>query len=184
MNTNNIDAEDWLSSMKSQINRNLTDIENRDDLSADEKAERVIHIIAGACAGVAVQPIPFADIFLLTPIQMYLAERLAAVRGIPLSESSIKEIVLELAKVVGLGMLAQQAALGLYKIGLPGLAGFTTIPLVYGLTYAIGRVLDYMIQERAKGRKLNSQTIKQAWESAKTEGKRKGKGYRQADMEK
>ncbi|MBF0256709.1 MAG: DUF697 domain-containing protein [Gammaproteobacteria bacterium] len=178
-----MDINSQIDNLKASVSRNLTDIESREDLSADEKAERVIHIIAAACAGVAVQPIPFADIFLLTPIQMYLAERLAAVRGIPLSESSLREIVLELAKVIGLGMLAQQAALGLYKVGLPGLAGFTTIPLVYGLTYAIGRVLDYLVQERAKGRKLSREAITDAWDAAKVEGKRKGKEYHQSGRE-
>ena len=170
--------EDKIAIFKKQVSHNLTDIESRDDLSADAKADRVIHIFSVTCAGVAVQPIPFADIFVLTPIQMYLAERLAAVRGVPLSESSLKEIMTDLAKVIGLGMLAQQAALGLYKVGLPFLAGFTTIPLVYGLTYAIGKTLDYLVIQRMKGRKIDVEQLKNQWRQAKKEGRKKGKEYK------
>ena len=186
MKTTNNEREDdkRISSFKKMISRNLTDIENRDDLSADEKATKVIHIFSATCAGVATQPIPFMDIFLLTPIQMYMAERLAAVRGVPMSQASITEIVTDLGKVILLGMLAQQAALGLYKVGLPILAGFTTIPLVYGLTYAIGKVLDYLVIQRAKGVRVSEEEIKDVWKKAKLEGKKRGKDYKKEEMKK
>ena len=54
-----------LSKWKEKVSRNLTDIESRDDLSVDEKSNRIIHIFSAACAGMAVQPIPFADAFVL-----------------------------------------------------------------------------------------------------------------------
>jgi len=172
-----------ISTLKEQIAKNLTDIESRDDLSQAEKSSRIIHIFSATCAGTAVQPIPFADIFILTPIQAYMAERLAAVRGVPISEGSAKELITDLLKVIGLGMLAQQAALGLYKVGLPFLAGFTTIPLVYGLTYAIGNVLDYLFIERAKGNKLSPEEIKNIWSREKKKGMAKGKEYRETMKE-
>lgn len=175
--------QDFIASLKDKITRNLTDIESRDDLSADEKSNRIIHIFSATCAGAAVQPLPFADIFVLTTIQAYMAERLAAVRGVPIAKGSAMELVTDLAKVIGLGMLAQQVALGLYKVGLPFLAGFTTIPLVYGLTYGIGKVLDYLFIERAKGNKLSPEEIKNAWNKAKKEGKARGKEYRKSMKE-
>jgi len=169
--------QNLIETFKSKIDNNLTDIESRDDLSVEEKSARIIHLFSAACAGIAVQPIPFADIFVLTPIQAYMAERLAAVRGVPVSEGSAMELMIDLVKVVGLGMLAQQAALGLYKVGLPFLAGFTTIALVYGLTYAIGKVVDHFYIERVKGKKLSPDEIKHLWCSAKREGLTKGKAY-------
>ena len=167
-----------LSSWKEKVSRNLTDIESRDDLSVDEKSNRIIHIFSAACAGMAVQPIPFADAFILTPMQAYMAERLAAVRGVPIDKGTATELITDLAKVIGLGMVAQQVALGLYKVGLPFLAGFTTIPLVYGLTYAIGKVLDYLFIERSKGRKLSPDEIRKMWSQSKKEGMAKGKEYK------
>ena len=168
----------FLSKWKEKVSRNLTDIESRDDLSVDEKSNRIIHIFSAACAGMAVQPIPFADALILTPMQAYMAERLAAVRGVPIDKGTATECITVLAKVIGLGLLAQQFALGAYKVGLPGLAGFTTIPLVYGLTYAIGKVLDYQFIERSKGKKLSPDEIRKKWSQFKKEGRAKGKEYK------
>ncbi len=171
--------ENKFSPLRSKIAQNLTDIESRDDLTADEKANKLIQIFSATCAGVAIQPIPFADIFILTPIQMYMAERLCAVRGIPIQESSVLQIVAEAGKVIALGVAAQQAAIVAYKTFLPGLGGFMTIPLVYSLTYGIGKVLDHLIVSRAKGHKLSSDEIKNIWSIAKEEGKTKGKQQRE-----
>ena len=57
---------DFIASLRDKIARNLTDIESRDDLSAGQKSNQIIHTFAATCAGAAVQPIPFADIFVLT----------------------------------------------------------------------------------------------------------------------
>ena len=162
-----------------KIREEITDIENREDLSDDEKRSQIIHTFSVICAVVAVQPIPFADIFVLTPIQAYMGTRLSAIRHMPLSEAEATDLIKEIAATIGLGMLAQQAALGLYKVGLPGLAGFTTIPSVYGLTYAIGRVMDYYLENKQKnGGKLSPEQIKAAWEKARQEGKEKAKDAR------
>ncbi len=169
---------DLLSSAKQKIKKNITEIESRSDLTEDEKVKRIIKIFSATCAGIATQPIPFADIMILTPVQAYMAERLAAVRGVPISKQKATETVKDLFKVVGLGMVAQQVALGLYKVGLPFFAGFTTIPLVYGLTYGIGNVLDYMFIQKSKGRTLTEGEIKQIWKEKKKEGTRHGKDYK------
>ena len=137
----------------------------------NKEARRKIHIFSAICSFVAIQPIPFADIFILTPIQFVMAERLANTRNIPLSKSSKSEVILDLFKIIGLGLIAQQIALGLYKFILPFLAGFTTIPLVYGLTYAIGRTVDYMYLQRSKGADLSPEEIKNIWETVKKENK-------------
>ena len=172
-----VDKTDLIKIAKDKISKNISDIESRTDLSADEKVKRVIKIFSAACAGVAVQPIPFADIFVLTPLQAYMAERLASVRGVPISNQEATETVKDLFKVIGLGMVAQQVALGLYKIGLPFLAGFTTMPLVYGLTYSIGTVLDRMFIVKAKGGKLTQQQMKQLWNQEKKFIKKRGKEF-------
>ncbi|MDT8451551.1 MAG: DUF697 domain-containing protein [Gammaproteobacteria bacterium] len=164
-----------IKTVKKKIEIEITDIENRTDLSDDEKRSRIIHIFSVACAAVAVQPIPFADIFVLTPIQAYMGVRLSAIRGIPLSEADATDLLKEIAGIVGLGMAAQQIALGLYKVGLPGLAGFTTIPLVYGLTYAIGRIMDYYLEKKSKGQSIDNADLKKMWEEFRAEGKEQAK---------
>ena len=160
---------------KKKIQAEITDIENRSDLSDDQKRSRIIHIFSVTCAAVAVQPIPFADIFVLTPIQAYMGVRLSAIRGMPLSDAEATDLLKEIAGIVGLGMAAQQVALGLYKVGLPFLAGFTTIPLVYGLTYAIGRIMDFYLEKKSKGQTVSNADLKSMWEKYREEGKQKAK---------
>lgn len=168
-------TDDLITRAKAKIEHELTAIESRQDLTQAQKISQIIHIFSAICAGVAVQPIPFADIFLLTPIQAYMGVRLSAVMGQPLSERESTEIIKEIAGVAGLGLLAQQLALGAYKTFLPFLGGLTTIPLVYGLTYAIGRVMEQYLMARHKNQQLSSEQIKKLWTQYKKEGEARGK---------
>ncbi len=167
-----------LDSLKATLDEELLQIEQRQDISEDQKSTMLINRFSVVCSAVAIQPLPFADIMILTPIQIFMAKRIASVRGIKLSESEAKDILIEVGKVVGLGMLAQQAAIGLYKTILPGLGGFMSIPLVYGLTYAIGRVLDYNYLQLRKGRKASSEELLKVFKQAKSEGKQEGKKHK------
>ena len=169
---------------KKKIAAEITDIENRTDLSDDQKRSRIIRIFSVTCAAVAVQPIPFADIFVLTPIQAYMGVRLSAIRGMPLSDAEATDLLKEIAGIVGLGMAAQQVALGLYKVGLPFLAGFTTIPLVYGLTYAIGRIMDFYLERKSKGQTVSNADLKSMWEKFREEGKQQVKAAKDEVMSK
>lgn len=169
------DTQGFVASLREKLQKEISSIEERDDLTDDQKVNQIILVFSSLCAGVAIQPIPFADVFILTPIQAYMGTRISAIRGMPLSEKEVGEVLREIAGVVGLGLLAQQLAIGAYKTVLPFLAGFTTIPLVFGMSYGIGKVMDTYFINRAKGAKMSPQDIKNAWEHAHAEGKRKGK---------
>ena len=144
-----------------QLQDEYSKIEKRENLNDDEKVAQIINITAALCGGLAFQPIPFADIFLLTPIQIYMASRIACIRGYPVTESYIKDLLKEIIGVVGLGYSAQQFAIALYKIGLPGLGGFMTIPLIYSLTYSIGKVIDFYFVHKSTN--LNPEEVKKIW---------------------
>lgn len=105
----------FIEKIKHKIQRELLDVEARTDINTDQKTSQVIHIFCATCAGVAIQPIPFADFFVLTPLQAYMASRIAAIHGVPISEEKASTILADLAKVVGLGLLSQQLAIGAYK---------------------------------------------------------------------
>jgi uncharacterized protein (DUF697 family) len=165
--------------IKSELERNITAIEAREDLSTDEKVSRIIHSFCAVCSAIAIQPIPFADIFILTPIQAYMGSRLAAIHGVPVEEATVKNNIADLLKVAGMGLVAQQLAIGAYKTGLPFMGGFMTIPLVYGLTYAIGNVLNVMFKARSKGKELSDEEKKRLFREMLKEGKRKGKENRE-----
>lgn len=105
--------------------------------------------------------------------------RLGAIHGVSISQSDATSILKEIASVVGLGLVAQQIALGAYKTGLPFLAGFTTIPLVYGLTYGIGRVMDVYFERKARGQSMDPEEIKRVWAKARKEGAKAARDNRE-----
>ncbi|WP_053976572.1 YcjF family protein [Mangrovimonas xylaniphaga] len=160
---------------KDNLKREVLDIEKRTDLTNDQKVTRICTVFATSCAAVAVQPIPFADIFVLTPIQAFMGKKIADIRGFNITEAGAKEIFKEIAGLVGLGFLSQQLVIGAYKTVLPFISGVTTIPLVFGLTYGMGKVMDYYFEKKIKGQKIDPEMIKIIFKQAKAEGKEKSK---------
>lgn len=158
---------------KVTLNKEVLDIERRTDLTNDEKVTRICTVFGTTCAAVAVQPIPFADIFVLTPIQAFMGKKIADIRGYNISESGAKQIFLELSGLVGLGFLSQQLVIGAYKTVLPFLGGLTTIPLVFGLTFGMGKVMDHYFEKKIKGEKIDPEMIKAVFQKARAEGKKK-----------
>lgn len=156
------------------MQREVLDIEKRNDLSDGQKVDQIIVIFSTFCAGIAVQPIPFADIFILTPLQAFMGTRISAIRGMPLSEAQAKDLIKELMGVVGAGLIAQQIGIALAKILFPIFGGVATIPVVFGLTYGIGRLMDAYLVNKVAGRTLTDSELKQAWKRAKSEGEAEG----------
>lgn len=173
--------EKALHAARRRVNREFMDIEHRTDLSDDDKVSQLTHITCATCAGIAIQPIPFADIFILTPVQAFAGSRIAAVRGVPVTEAEVSDLIKEIAGIVGLGLIAQQLAIGFLKIFLPGGGGFFSIPLVYGLTYAICRVMDAYFSAKRRNRKLSAEEIRDTWKQARKKGEQEGKD-READI--
>lgn len=144
-------------------------------INKETKVQMVIHTTSLVCAIVAVQPIPFADIFVLTPIQLIMTTALNKILGNPFKESSLSEILMSLLGVVGWGALAQHIILGLYKVGLPFISGVTTIPLVYAATFALGTCVKIKIEAKNNDRKIKDAEIKKIFNDAKDAAKKEQK---------
>ena len=150
-------------------------LENDASISDNEKVARIRNTACVTCAMVAVQPIPFADIFILTPIQGFFASRIAAIRGVPLSEQDAQEWAKRVVGLMGLGFLAQQIAIGIWKTVTFGAGGLLTIPLVYALTYGVMQTADAYFQNQARGVKLSDEQIRDLIRSATKEGSEEAK---------
>jgi len=146
-------------------------------LTDDEKSERLRNVTCGFCAVAAIQPIPFADIFILTPIQGVAAAKLAHIRGVPVTKEDVSELVKQLVGLIGMGFAAQQIAIGIWKTVTWGLGGFLTIPMVYALSYAILKAADLYYQARAKGKTLSNDELREILKAARSEGKREAKNF-------
>jgi uncharacterized protein (DUF697 family) len=163
------------SNWQRSLRRNLTEVEKRTDLTDDQKVALVTRLCSAACAGVAVQPIPFADFFVLTPMQMYAGTRIAAIRGVRIGERGAQTVVKEILGAVGLGLLGQQLVIGAYKTFIPVLGAVTTVPLVYGATTAICAVMDAYFKAAARGATLGQDEMRRLWESEKARGEQEGR---------
>lgn len=155
----------------------LRHVENDASISADTKTNRIIHVTCGVCAAIAIQPIPFADMLILTPIQGVMAYKIAQSRGVEISQDGAVEALKAVIGVVGLGFAGQQIAIALYKIGLPGIGGLMTIPLVYSLTYGIGRAMDRYFSAKATGKTASNDDLVNAFKRGKNEGKARAKEH-------
>lgn len=108
--------------IKEKLAQEYANLEDQ-SIEEQERINKVILVTAAVCAAIAVQPIPFADIAVLTPIQGFMAMKIGKIKGFDISFDRSKEIVVELGGVVGMGIIAQQTVLSLYKIGLPFAGG-------------------------------------------------------------
>jgi len=163
------------SNWERSLKRNLTEVEKRTDLTDDQKVGLVTKLCSGACAAVAIQPIPFADFFILTPMQMYAGTRIAAIRGVRIGEKGVQTVVKEIMGGVGLGLVGQQLVIGAYKTFIPFLGAVTTIPLVYGATTAICAVMDAYFKAAARGVSVSPEEMRRTWEREKARGEQEGR---------
>lgn len=159
------------------VRNNVTDIENRRDLTKEQKLSKIKTIACSTCAAIAVQPIPFADIYILTPVQGYFGARVAAIHGVPVSDGEATDNIKAVIALIGMGLIAQQFVIGIWKIVSGGLGGFVTIPLVYGLSYAVMEVIDAYYANKSKGVNLQKDQMEAIFRQAIKEGKNRGKQY-------
>ncbi|MCZ7586865.1 MAG: PilZ domain-containing protein [Deltaproteobacteria bacterium] len=155
------------------------EVETNEELSPDEKVQKLIGITCVTCAGVAGTTIPVADFFVLTPIQGYMGFKIAKVRGVDVTRESATEIAKEILGVLGLGLLARQIAITTLKF-VPFFGYVASMPVVYALTYAIGKVMDYYFKERAAGRTATEAGMRAVFDEASDVGERAGEVWAKA----
>ena len=84
--------------------------------------------------GLSMQPIPFADVLIITPFQVLMVRTIGNIYGYKLSARTTKETL----SVIGGGIVGQQLCLALFKIGLPGAGGLGGAVFVFCWTHAMG----------------------------------------------
>jgi uncharacterized protein (DUF697 family) len=112
-----------------------------DSASDAEKTAAVrdmIQVCSVAAGAVAIQPIPFADIALISPIQIGLAQAIGRIHGQHLDRKS----VLEILSTFGASIVAQNVIMAAAKF-VPFLGWAVGPSMAYALTYAVGEVSDF-----------------------------------------
>jgi len=103
-----------------------------------EIAQRLLRSITTICAGVGVQPIPFADFPVLTALQFAMVSGIMHVSGRALGLKSAAEFFGALGLNIGVGMVFREGARCAVKL-LPGWGNAISGGIAAAGTYAIGR---------------------------------------------
>ncbi|MFV8361439.1 hypothetical protein [Flavobacterium sp. LS1P3] len=74
-----------------------------------------------------------------------------------------------------MGIIAQQLVAGAYKIFLPFIGRINTIPAIYGLTFGIGKIMDYYILAKINDTKINKSDIEKIFKTSREIGPHEGK---------
>lgn len=148
-----------------RIKQFLTDdFTSLDSVQRQEKTAEVRQMSAIAAATITPIPIPFADIWTVTPVQMLMVRAIGNIYGYKIDGNTAKEMF----AVVGGGMLGQQVCLALFKIGLPGAGGFGGAAFVFVWTHGIGKAAELYFQS-------GMTATKQELEKARKEGMKQAK---------
>lgn len=120
-------------------------------LNEEQNADEVIKSAALLSGAIAVEPIPFADILLITPVQVKMVLHVGKIYGFEITQERALEIVRELGATVAYGMAARQVMRGLTKMAIPVIGGLITAPAVYGWTFALGRLAQNYFERKRAG---------------------------------
>jgi uncharacterized protein (DUF697 family) len=114
-------------------------------------------IVGGAGGIISMQPIPFADNMILTPLQIGLVMHIGRIYGTDFT----KDLAFKLVGPLGMGFLAQHGTVLLYKL-IPGAWGLGAIT-VPAFTIALGwAAAKYFEQGSAPSREEQKQVLKRS----------------------
>lgn len=133
----------------------LNDFRGLDPEARRQKAAEARNISAMAAAAIAPMPIPFADIWTITPIQILMVRAIGNIYGYGLDARTARQTL----AVVGGGWLGRQTFLALLKIGLPGLGEIGGAGFAYMWTQGMGRAAETYF---ARGMMASRREIEQA----------------------
>ncbi len=103
-----------------------------------ELATDLTRATATLCAGIAMIPIPIADVFPITAAQVSLVAGIAWLSGRPMDKSSAFEFLAAMGANVGAAYALREAARGLVKYVLPGAGSAVSGAVAFAGTTALG----------------------------------------------
>lgn len=106
--------------------------------SRRQKAAEVRRMSAAAAAAIAPMPIPFADIWTITPIQMLMVKAIGNIYGYGLDAKTVRAVF----ATVGGGWLGRQTFVALLKLGLPGVGEIGAAAFAYAWTQGMGKAAE------------------------------------------
>ena len=129
----------------------------------EDLANNLTRATAAICAGVAALPIPVADVFPITMMQVTLVAGIAWLSGRPLDRKAAAEFLGAMGANVGLGFAFREGARALIKFVFPGAGSMVSGAVAFAGTLAIGAAArNYFL------RGTSIEDAKAAFENTKT----------------
>lgn len=169
-------AESRTGRARRSMRETLRALANDPSLPEATKLRIIIHLTALTCAIIVVQPLPFTELFILSPVQVVMVIVMSRVMGRP-QRQRIRALVISVVAVAVWGLLAQQVVLGLYRSAIPLLGGFTTVPLVYAATFALGYVAKAILDARRRDQQVSRVEARAFAKQAAAEAKQGQRGW-------
>ena len=150
----------YLETIKRVLDGDYTDASDEEKRAAVEQLIRVCSVSAGA---VTIQPFPFVDTALITPIQLAMVQGVGKIHGYKLDSKS----VVEMLGTFGASIVAQNIIMGAAKF-IPFFGWVVSISIGYALTWAIGEVSDHYFKN---GRHVDEAELKEMFQRIYTSKK-------------
>jgi uncharacterized protein len=115
----------------------------------EELATDITKTVAALCAGVAVVPIPVADIFPITSLQVSLVTMIGWLSGRPLSTKAASEFLAAMGVNVGAAFVLREGARALVKFVFPGAGSAVSGVVAFAGTMAIGKAAQKFFFSKA-----------------------------------
>jgi len=146
--------------------------ENASESEKSAAVRDVIQVCSVAAGAIAVQPIPFLDIALISPIQIAMVQAIGKVHGYKLDQKSVVEILTSFG-----ASIAAQAVIATAVKFIPFAGWAVSIAMTYALTYAIGEVSDHYFRHgRGVPQEDLQSMFKRVYEEKKAEKQASAKG--------
>jgi uncharacterized protein (DUF697 family) len=159
-----------LETIKRVLDGNYTDASEQEKELAVQQLVRVCSVAAGA---VTIQPFPFVDTALITPIQLAMVQGIGKIHGYKLDTKSIVEML----GTFGASIIAQNIVMGAAKF-IPFFGWVVSISIGYALTWAIGEVSDHYFKN---GRHVDEAELKEMFQRIYTSKKAEKTEQHKAD---
>ncbi|MDD3144963.1 MAG: adenylate/guanylate cyclase domain-containing protein [Candidatus Gracilibacteria bacterium] len=152
--------------------KNINDFLLTDDLKQKiNEIDNTIFKFSSVAAILGIQPIPFLDVYSVLPFHIYLLKEIAKKYSIEINTKESKEILTTVIGSVGSSYILSQSVIGLSKIGMIGFGGYVMMPLNFGLTYSMGKILSMYFYQKSQGAKATNSEIKELFKYSIKSGK-------------
>ena len=149
----------------------LQQIADDPSIPESDKLTIIINATSLLCAVLIIQPIPLADLVILTPVQVAGVYAMSQVMGQPLDKRGADDLLKSILAVLGGSFLALQLMSAGVKLFVPVFGGIAIIPVVYGATYGLMNAARAILEARRSNQQLTDDEIRRI----KTEAEQRAK---------